>query len=102
MIRVATLSRSRSICITSPAAYATQGTAFARLDVDDIRRYLLLGRIPLPGSRPHHSQSALASYYFSVSGRLPWSFEGILHKALDPEIARSLQDAITTNVRVWV
>jgi hypothetical protein len=48
------------------------------------------------------AESAFASYYFSVSGRLPWSFEGILHKALDPEIARSLQDAITTNVRVWV
>jgi hypothetical protein len=49
------------------------------------------------------AQSAFPSYYFSVvSGRLPWSFEGILHKALDPEIARSLQDAITTNVRVWV
>jgi hypothetical protein len=51
--------------------------------------------------------SAFSSYYFLVVScrfRLldPWSFEGILQKALDPEIARSLQDAITTNVRVWV
>jgi hypothetical protein len=54
--------------------------------------------------------TAFPSYYFllvlETSRRRrvldPWPFEGILHKALDPETARSLQDAIATNVRLWV